>query len=282
MPVMSRKFAVLGNPVEHSLSPVIHQQFARQFGHNIEYSRQRLEPESFAQYVRDFFASGGGGLNVTVPFKLLAHQCADSLHASAQHAGAANTLTLRENVITAWNTDGAGLVSDLTGRCDLTLAVKKILILGAGGAAQGIIGPILDCGPMTLTLANRTQAKAEQLLRRTASLYPEVDLYADSLEGLAASERSFDLIINSTSLGLDGGEVTVSGDIAAGAFCYDLSYGESAAFARWASQVSASGVADGLGMLVEQAALSYEIWFGVKPETAIVHKRLAEQLDLND
>lgn len=282
MPVMSRKFAVLGNPVEHSLSPVIHQQFARQFGHNIDYSRQRLEPESFAQYVRDFFASGGCGLNVTVPFKLLAHECADSLHASAQQAGAANTLTLRENVITAWNTDGAGLVNDLTGRCDLTLAAKKILILGAGGAAQGIIGPILDCGPMSLTLANRTQAKAERLLRRTAPRYPEVDLSAYSLQGLATGDSSFDLIINSTSLGLDGGEVSVSADIATGAFCYDLSYGESAAFAQWARRVSASGVADGLGMLVEQAALSYEIWFGEKPETAIVHKRLAEQLDLSD
>ena len=135
---------------------------------------------------------------------------------------------------------------------------------------------------MSLTLANRTQAKAERLLRRTAPRYPEVDLSAYSLQGLASGDSSFDLIINSTSLGLDGGEVSVSADIATGAFCYDLSYGESAAFAQWARRVSASGVADGLGMLVEQAALSYEIWFGEKPETAIVHKQLAEQLDLSD
>ena len=282
MLIESRKFAVLGNPVEHSLSPVIHQHFARQFGHDIEYSRQRLETESFAQYVQDFFAAGGGGLNVTVPFKLLAHGCADSLHASAQQAGAANTLALRENGIRAWNTDGAGLVNDLIGRCNLALAAKKILILGAGGAAQGIIGPILECGPMSVTVANRTQAKADKLLSRVAPRYPEVDLYADSLQGLATGKRTFDLIINSTSLGLDGSQVSVATGIAAGAFCYDLSYGESAVFAQWARRAGASGVADGLGMLVEQAALSYEIWLGVKPETATVYQRVAEQLDSSD
>jgi len=135
---------------------------------------------------------------------------------------------------------------------------------------------------MSLTVANRTQAKADQLLSRTVPRYPEVYLHADSLQGLAAGERSFDLIINSTSLGLDGSQVTVAAGVAAGAFCYDLSYGKSAVFAQWARRAGASGVADGLGMLVEQAALSYEIWFGVKPDTAKVYQLLAEQLDSSD
>ena len=278
MSLKPREFAVLGNPIEHSLSPIIHEQFARQFDHTIVYSRQRLEPELFAQHVRDFFVAGGGGLNVTVPFKLLACDCADWLHASAQQAAAANTLAFDENGIKAWNTDGAGLVNDLTGRCNLALAAKKILILGAGGAAQGIIGPILDCGPKSLTVANRTQPKAAQLVSRTAHRYPEADLHAQSLQDLAAGHRSFDLIINSTSLGLDGSEVSVATEITNGAFCYDLSYGKSAVFAQWARRAGASGVADGLGMLVEQAALSYEIWFGLKPETETVYQLILEHL----
>ena len=282
MSLHPRQFAVLGNPIRHSLSPVIHGHFARQFGHVISYSRQLLERDSFAQYVRDFFANGGGGLNVTVPFKLLAHDSADWLHESAQDAAAANTLAYGKNGIEAWNTDGAGLVNDLMGRCGQSIVAKRILILGAGGAAQGIIGPLLDSGPASLTVANRTHSKAAQLIDRAALKYPEVELKALSLQELAGAAGSFDLIINSTSLGLDGDEVNIASDIAVGAFCYDLSYGTTAVFAQWARQAGAKGVADGLGMLVEQAALSYEIWFGVKPETTKVYQLLSEQLSQGD
>lgn len=277
-----REFAVLGNPVEHSLSPIIHQQFAQQFDHAITYSRQRLEVETFAPYVRDFFAADGGGLNVTVPFKVLAHDCADWLDISAQQAAAANTLVFGANGLEAWNTDGVGLINDLTERCNLVLAAKKILILGAGGAAQGIIGPLLDCAPASLTVANRTRAKAAELVSRTVLFYPLADIRAQSLQEIADSQQRFDLIINSTSLGLDGGDVTVSPELAVGAFCYDLSYGAAAVFARWAQRAGASGVADGLGMLVEQAAFSYKIWFGVKPQTAKVYQLLAERFNSRD
>ncbi len=278
MSLHPRQFAVLGNPIRHSLSPVIHGHFARQFGHAISYSRELLERDSFAQYVRDFFADGGGGLNVTVPFKLLAHDCADWLHESAEQAAAANTLVFGKNGLEAWNTDGAGLVNDLMRRCGQTIAAKKILILGAGGAAQGIIGPLLDSGPASLTIANRTHSKAAQLIDRAALKYPEVELKALSLQELAGAAGSFDLIINSTSLGLHGDEFSIQPIIAVNAFCYDLSYGPTAVFAQWARQAGAKGVADGLGMLVEQAALSYEIWLGVKPETTKVYQLLAEQL----
>ena len=159
------------------------------------------------------------------------------------------------------------------------IAAKKILILGAGGAAQGIIGPLLDSGPASLTIANRTHSKAAQLIDRAALKYAEVELQARSLRELADPAGSFDLIINSTSLGLDGDEVNISTDIAVSAFCYDLSYGTTAVFAQWARQAGARGVADGLGMLVEQAALSYEVWFGVKPETTKVYQRVSEQLN---
>ena len=279
MSLHPRQFAVLGNPIRHSLSPVIHGHFARQFGHAISYSRELLERDSFAQYVRDFFANGGGGLNVTVPFKLLAHDCADWLHESAEQAAAANTLVFGKNGLEAWNTDGAGLVNDLMGRCGQAIAAKKILILGAGGAAQGIIGPLLDSGPASLTIANRTHSKAAQLIDRAALKYPEVELKALSLQELAGAAGSFDLIINSTSLGLHGDEVSIQPIIAVNAFCYDLSYGPTAVFAQWARQAGAKGVADGLGMLVEQAALSYEIWLGVKPETTKVYQLLVEQLN---
>ncbi len=279
MSLHPRQFAVLGNPIRHSLSPVIHGHFARQFGHAISYSRQLLERDSFAQYVRDFFANGGGGLNVTVPFKLLAHDSADWLHESAQDAAAANTLAYGKNGIEAWNTDGAGLVNDLMGRCGQAIVAKRILILGAGGAAQGIIGPLLDSGPASLTVANRTHSKAAQLIDRAALKYPEVELKALSLQELAGAAGSFDLIINSTSLGLHGDEVSIQPIIAVNAFCYDLSYGPTAVFAQWARQAGAKGVADGLGMLVEQAALSYEIWLGVKPETTKVYQLLVEQLN---
>lgn len=280
--VNPRQFAVLGNPVQHSLSPIIHEHFARQFGHSIAYSRKLLQAESFAQYVREFFADGGGGLNVTVPFKALAHACADWLHESAEQAGAANTLVSGDNGIEAWNTDGAGLINDLVDRCNFTIAAKKILVLGAGGAAQGIVGPLLDSGPASVTVVNRTPSKAAQLIDRTALKYADVELRAMSLLELDTDGESFDLIINSTSLGLDGGSVKLSPNFAVGAFCYDLSYGATAAFAHWAKRCGAEGVADGLGMLVEQAALSYEVWFGVKPATKQVYQLLSEQLQGSD
>lgn len=274
-----KRFAVLGNPIDHSLSPEIHQQFAAQFGHQIDYSKQRLEGEGFSAFVRQFFASGGVGLNVTVPFKVQAHECADWHDNSALQAGAANTLSATDAGIGAWNTDGLGLVNDLINRHGFDLAHKNILIIGAGGATQGILGPMLARQPAAVAVANRTAAKATRLAQQALVEHPQCRISGLGLEALSESGEHFDLIINSTSLGLDGGQVSLHPRLVSSAFCYDLSYGESARFAKWARATGAGMVADGLGMLVEQAALSFSIWFGDQPATDDIYQRLAERID---
>lgn len=272
----AKQFAVLGNPIEHSLSPVIHQNFAAQFGYQIEYAKQLLQPNNFDSFVRDFFAAGGIGLNVTVPFKLQASECASWHDASAQQAAAANTLAMTDQGIGAWNTDGEGLVNDLRRRQGFELLEKNVLILGAGGATQGILGPILACQPTSLTVANRTQSKAQSLARQAQQHYPECQINSSGLAELNEQSGAFDLVINSTSLGLDDGRVTLAEKLVQDAFCYDLSYGLSARFAQWARSAGALAVADGLGMLVEQAALSFAIWLGNEPETEEVYQWLVE------
>lgn len=273
------RLAVLGNPIDHSLSPEIHQQFAAQFGRQINYGKQRLESEGFSDFVRQFFASGGAGLNVTVPFKIQAYECADWHDNSALQAGAANTLSVTDEGIGAWNTDGLGLVNDLISRHGFDLAHKNILIIGAGGATQGILGPLLARQPAAVAVANRTEAKAIRIARQALVRYPQCSISVLGLEELSETGEHFDLIINSTSLGLDGGQVNMHPRLTSSAFCYDLSYGQSARFAKWARATGAGMVADGLGMLVEQAALSFSIWFGDQPATDEIYQRLAERID---
>jgi shikimate dehydrogenase len=262
---MPDRYAVIGNPVAHSKSPQIHAAFARSTGEDMSYERLLAPLDGFVATVDQFRREGGRGLNVTVPFKLEAFALA-SLHSSrAQLAGAVNTLHLEADG--RWygdNTDGAGLVRDLTHNLGLDLRDARILVLGAGGAARGILGPLLDGLPKTLVLANRTHATAVALAQQFAPLGPIVAIAPAALPG-----HEFDLVVNSTSVGL----ATQTHDwptsvFAKDSFAYDLVYAdEPTQFVSWAMQHGAARTADGLGMLIEQAAESFHLWRGVRPET---------------
>ena len=258
------RYAVFGNPVAHSRSPAIHQMFAAQEGVAIEYERLLAEPGCFAQAAAAFFAAGGAGANVTVPFKTDACAWADSLSERARAAGAANTLIKQANGrIHADNTDGLGLVADIGRNFQVALAGKRILLIGAGGAARGVILPLLECRPASLTIANRTAAKAQEL----AAIF---SIRAAGLGELPAA--GFDIIINATSGSLSGQVPTSAPAVFAQCeLAYDMAYGrESTAFMRFAAEAGAGRSADGLGMLVEQAAESYRLWRGSSPTTAPV------------
>ncbi len=260
------RYAVIGNPVSHSKSPQIHAAFARQTGQRMEYVRLLGEVARFAQDVRDFIASGGRGLNVTVPFKEAAWRLADACSERAETAGAVNTLVLMDDG-SLWgdNTDGIGLVRDLRDNEGATLRDARILLLGAGGAARGVLQPLLDEAPAQLTIANRTGAKAERL---AAGLSGRVE--GCGLEGLAG--MTFDLVINATAAGLAGEVPPIPDDILArDGWCYDLMYGnEPTAFMRWGESRGAAKALDGLGMLVEQAAESFFLWRALRPDTGPV------------
>ena len=258
------RYAVLGNPVAHSRSPAIHQMFAAQEGAAIEYERLLAEPGCFAQAAAAFFAAGGMGANVTVPFKTDACAWAGSLSERARAAGAANTLIKQANGrIHADNTDGLGLVADISRNFQVALAGKRILIIGAGGAARGVILPLLEYRPTSLTIANRTAAKAQEL----AAIF---GIRAAELGELPAA--GFDIIINATSGSLSGQVPAIAPAVFAQCeLAYDMAYGrEPTAFMRFAAESGAGCSADGLGMLVEQAAESYRLWRGFSPKTAPV------------
>lgn len=257
-------YAVFGNPVAHSRSPLIHQMFARQEGTAIRYERILAEPGAFGQAAADFFAAGGQGANVTVPFKTDACHWADSLSDRARAAGAVNTLIKQaDGRITGDNTDGAGLLRDITANLQVALAGKRLLLLGAGGAARGVMLPLQQAGPASLTVANRTAGKAQELAEAFgAQACPLADLPAGG----------FDVVINATSGGLSGELPAIAPAVlSACELAYDMVYAaEPTAFLRFAEQAGARRGADGLGMLVEQAAESYYLWRGFRPDTAPV------------
>ena len=269
------RYAVIGNPVEHSKSPVIHSEFARQTGQAIEYERILSPLDAFRETVLRFRDEGGKGLNVTVPFKLEAFQLTTTLTSRARYAEAVNTLKFEQDRIIGDNTDGAGLVRDIQNNLGITIERKRILLLGAGGAAQGVLYPLLDQDPALLVIANRTvdralemQRKVEQrdVLSRTVS----AQTY-ESLDGL-----SFDIIINATSAGLTDSALPIPpGIFAADALAYDMMYGRETPFMQFARQEGAQ-VADGLGMLVEQAAESFYLWRDVRPDTRTVIEKLRQ------
>ena len=269
------RYAVIGNPVEHSKSPVIHREFARQTGQAIEYGRILSPLDAFRDTVLRFRDEGGKGLNVTVPFKLEAFQLTTTLTSRASHAEAVNTLKFEQDRIIGDNTDGAGLVRDIQNNFGIAIERKRVLLLGAGGAAQGVLYPLLDQEPALLVIANRTldralemQRKVEQrdVLSRTVS----AQTY-ESLEGL-----SFDIIINATSAGLTDSTLPIPpGIFAADALAYDMMYGRETPFMQFARQEGAQ-VADGLGMLVEQAAESFYLWRDVRPDTRTVIEKLRQ------
>ncbi len=259
------RYAVMGNPVAHSKSPVIHKQFAHQFGHNIEYTALWVDLDGFAEAVNQFRAEGGKGLNVTVPFKLEAFKLADNLSDRARLAGAVNTIRLEpDGKIFGDNTDGTGLVHDLTKNLGIHLRDRKILVLGAGGAVRGVLGPLLKQHPALLMIANRTVSKAVELAKAFAH-FGKVEAcgYGD-LVG-----KRFDVVINGTSASLKGEVPPLPVNLFANnAVAYDMMYGDKpTAFLEWAMLHGAATAADGLGMLVEQAAESYLLWHGVRPET---------------
>lgn len=263
----SDQYAVIGNPVSHSLSPTIHARFAEQTGQDMDYGR--IEAEDFAATAADFFAAGGHGLNVTVPFKADAYQWCNRASDRAREAGAVNTLTRSDgDYVAGDNTDGVGLVRDLQENLGLRLAGARILIVGAGGAASGALGPLLAAAPAQLVVANRTVARAEALADAFADAGPVAGC---SFEALAAAEP-FDLVINASAASLAGALPPLApGLIAAGGAVYDIMYGDAAAaFLDWGRSAGAPVVSDGLGMLVEQAAESFWIWRGIRPRTAPV------------
>lgn len=269
---MTDRYAVVGNPIAHSKSPFIHAAFAQQTQQDMAYEKQLVEIGQFETAVRDFFAQGGCGLNITVPFKLDAFAFAEQRSARAEAAGAVNTLKkMPDGKIFGDNTDGAGLLRDITHNLGWTLKNKRVLVLGAGGAVRGIIAPLLAEQPARVVIANRTLAKAEELVQ----LF-NADKHAQEAKRLRASSlqihaRPFDVVINGTSASLGGEMPDLDPAILnPNACCYDMMYGKTLTpFLQWAQQHGAH-VADGLGMLVEQAAESFYLWRGVRPATQSV------------
>jgi shikimate dehydrogenase len=267
------RYAVFGHPVSHSLSPRIHQAFGRQFGLEVDYRAIDAEPAAFEQVVRDFFADRGAGSNVTLPFKARALALADVASVEASRAGAANVLTrLSDGRLAAHNTDGAGMVRDLTERHQLDLRGHDALLLGAGGAACSAAWSLLDAGVQSLTIVNRSPASADALADAIGEPARVHTRYWDDLAGIGG----FDLIVNATSAGVLGAAMVLPFSLVASrALCYDLSYGPAAAsFLAWARAAGATFAVDGLGMLVEQAAAAFELWHGRRPQTDPVYRML--------
>ncbi len=263
-----KRYAVMGNPVAHSKSPQIHAQFAKECGLRLEYAAIQVDPGGFEQAVGNFRAAGGHGLNVTVPFKLDAWRLADRRSARAELAGAVNTLRCEpDGTLYGDNTDGVGLVRDLTDNLGFSLAGKRILVLGAGGAVRGILGPLLEARPASIFIANRTPATARQL---AAEFGRFGNVAGGGFDEVA--EAPYDLVINGTAASLQGELPPLpAGVFAPAALAYDLMYADRpTAFLRWAAAHGAARTSDGLGMLVEQAAESFLVWHGVRPATRAV------------
>lgn len=262
------RYAVFGHPIKHSKSPRIHCLFAEQTRQQLTYSAQDVPAEAFQQSVRNFFNSGGKGLNCTVPLKELAWKFADKKTGRAELSRAVNTLVLLpDGVVLGDNTDGVGLVNDLVGNHAILLTGANILVLGAGGATRGILAPLLEQQPRRLHIANRTVEKALSLAAEFKPLGPVSGSGFAELQGL-----QFDLVINATSASLSNQLPPLPAQLLAqGAVCYDLAYGnEPTAFVCWGNENDAAKSLDGLGMLVEQAAEAFYIWRGIRPETAPV------------
>jgi len=273
MPDTIDRYAVFGNPIEHSKSPFIHARFAEQTGQQLIYTAERVDVGDFNNAVARFAENNGKGLNITVPFKQDAWQLATQRSERAERAGAVNTLVINgAGDYFGDNTDGVGLVRDLVRNHKLELEGKRILIVGAGGAVRGVIEPLLAVKPASLTIANRTREKALQLAEDFSDL--------GNIRGHGMDEfgtDSYDIIINGTSASLSGELPELPATlINENTFCYDMMYAkEPTAFMRWARQQGAKRVVDGKGMLVEQAAESFRIWRGCEPETAPVIEALA-------
>jgi len=272
---MTDRYCVLGNPVAHSRSPAIHARFAAQCRQDLVYEALLAPLDGFAETVRQFVAAGGKGANVTVPFKEEAFRLSTHLSARAERAGAVNTLAFIGSEIHGDNTDGAGLVRDIEANLGFVLAGKRVLLLGAGGAARGVIAPLLACRPLSLFVANRSAGKAEVLARQFSDLAA-----VDAGDFAKTAGRQFDAVINATSASLAGEALPLpAGIFAADSLAYDMMYGKGETpFLALARAQGAAQLADGLGMLVEQAAEAFLVWRGMRPDSAPVLAALREQL----
>jgi shikimate dehydrogenase len=269
------QYGVVGHPVAHSWSPFIHGMFARQTGEQLVYRLHDVLPQDFRAYVLDFFSRGGRGLNVTVPHKVAAAELANELTPRAERAAAVNTLAIqRDNRILGDNTDGAGLVHDLRDNLSLNLAGRRILIVGAGGATRGVVAPLLVLRPAELVIANRTAERAHT--------------FAADFEDLGAvrgcgfedlGEQAYDVVINATSASLAGEVPAIpTGVIKSESLCYDMAYSKGdTPFLKWAKDNGCARAVQGWGMLVEQAAESFQLWRGVRPQTRPVLEALRER-----
>jgi len=258
---MTDRYAVIGNPVAHSKSPWIHAEFARQTGQEIEYGRIEAPLGGFAHAVDMFRTAGGRGANVTLPFKEQAFGYCAKLSNRARAARAVNTLLFDGEATSGDNTDGIGLVRDLEANLGMALAGKRVLLIGAGGAAQGVLAPLLEAGVARLVIANRKVEKARDLANRMSAA-PVFACGYDSLAG-----ESFELIVNATSAGLAGETLRLPGRLlASGGLAYDMVYGRDTPFLAWA-RAEGERACGGSGMLVEQAAESFFLWRGVRPDT---------------
>lgn len=267
-------YLVYGNPIKQSKSPIIHMAFAKETNQNIQYKSQLAELGGFDEAVKLFISEGGKGANVTAPFKEEAMAMCDELSEHAKFSGAVNTLIFKNGKVYGDTTDGVGLVNDLLAH-QVQLEGRRILLLGAGGASKGVVLPLLNQKPKHLIIANRTVSKAEAI----AEQYNEQPITAMSFDD--ANQYEFDLIINATSAGLSGNGVPISENIiTASTTCYDMTYGKSLTpFLQMATELKAKQVIDGLGMLVGQAAESFYLWRGVRPEGETVLATLREELN---
>ncbi|HSN19512.1 MAG TPA: shikimate dehydrogenase [Usitatibacter sp.] len=260
------RYAVIGNPVAHSLSPAIHARFAAQCGERIEYLALLAPLDGFRATVERFFRDGGRGANVTLPFKVEAYELAHEASERAREAGAANFLAARDGRIVADNTDGAGLVADLRDNLGIAIRGARILMLGAGGAARGVVGPLLAQSPARLVIANRDAARARELAQRFAGRGTIEGCGLDAIPG-----ADFDLLLNATSASTLGVPLAVPDALLRpGVVAYDMAYGAAARPFLERARARGARAADGLGMLVEQAAESYRLWRGRRPATAEV------------
>lgn len=269
---MTDRYLVIGNPIAHSKSPQIHAQFAQQTGEAMIYDRLLVPLDGFVDAVHSFIEHGGRGANVTLPFKLEAFALAELRSERAQAAGAVNTLVFDRDRIIGDNTDGIGLVRDISVNAGVVIKGKRVLLVGAGGAAQGVILPLIDQAPHSITLCNRTQSKAEELVQQ----FSHPALYSCAMDALG---DVYDLVINATSAGLSGDlppiPATVFGTTT---FAYDMIYAAQATTFMQLAESHGARARDGLGMLVEQAAESFYLWRGVRPDTAPVYKSLRAQV----
>jgi shikimate dehydrogenase len=267
------RYAVIGHPIDHSRSPLIHTLFAHQTQQKLTYEPIDAEPDDFETAVRGFAAAGGKGVNVTIPHKEAAFALVNERSEAASAAGAVNTISFVAGRLRGDNTDGVGLIRDLTANQHVTLAGRRMLVLGAGGAARGIVGPLLASGPAELVIANRTKARADSLVAQFKS---PTGVSAVTFEELAKL-GPFDVLLNATSAGLKGEAPPFPGSIVGPtSVCYDLVYSmKDTPFVEWARENGAARALQGWGMLVEQAAEAFYIWRGVRPDTRPILQQLA-------